>query len=216
VQVGAALGDEAGEIVAVAIAEGQRMLDSELLDPLFNAITDHLEGILRQIHYVDYSAPDKAGAAGGEWCAKFLRVFTKRVQEVQQGVLVRLTCKDTAARRVLNMCSRLLDVFVRHACMVSRLSEDGKMRLASDLAQLELALAPLGCNLAECGTSYVPLFVLVLQSSLSLVCTAVHLTSGMLHRTCPMSSVQTHTRARTHTHTHGGSARLRSPSLVLF
>ena len=48
-QVGAALGEEAGEIVATAIAEGQRLLDADLLDPLFNAITTHLEGILKQV-----------------------------------------------------------------------------------------------------------------------------------------------------------------------
>ena len=36
-----------------------------------------------QIHYEDYGADDKGGSAEGEWCASFLRTFTKRIQEVR-------------------------------------------------------------------------------------------------------------------------------------
>jgi hypothetical protein len=157
-QVGAALSDDAGTIILDAIAAGHTLLETELLNPLFGAITKNLESVLKQIHYEDYSASETPRGgnadAGAEWCAPFLQTFKNRVHQSQQGVLARLTCKDATSPRILRMAGRLLDIFVRHACMINSIAEEGKMRLASDLTQLELALAPLGCNLAEVGASY--------------------------------------------------------------
>eukprot|EP00038_Savillea_parva_P031824 m.90780 g.90780 ORF g.90780 m.90780 type:complete len:789 (+) comp9879_c0_seq1:321-2687(+) len=154
-QVGASLSDEGGGIIVDAIAQGHELLEVELLNPIFAAVTQYLEMALKEIRYEDYVAASPQGsAATEEWCSPFLQAFKTKVQHVQQSNLARLTCKDASGPRVLTLAGRLLDIFVRYACMISSISEDGKMRLASDLAQLELALAPLGCNLAEVGPSY--------------------------------------------------------------
>lgn len=154
-QVGASLSDEAGSIISDAIGAGQALLETDLLGPLFSAITKDLESVIKQIHYEDYSVA-QAGSndVGQEWCSPFLQTLKGRVHQIHQTVIARLTCKDASSVRILRMVGRLMDIFVRHACMIISLSEAGKMRLASDLTQLELALAPLGCNLAEVGQSY--------------------------------------------------------------
>ena len=56
--------------------------------------------------------------------------------------------------RTNGLVARVLTLFVRHVCLISRLSEEGKMRLAGDMAQLELALAPFECSPIDLGDSY--------------------------------------------------------------
>ena len=47
-----------------------------------------------------------------------------------------------------------LDQFVRHAALIRPLGDGGKMRLAADFAQMELAIAPLSRKVADLGNSY--------------------------------------------------------------
>lgn len=51
---------------------------------------------------------------------------------------------ESAARRVV---TRTIDLFLRHTTLLRPLSENGRLRLASDFSQLELALVPL-CDVA--------------------------------------------------------------------
>lgn len=52
------------------------------------------------------------------------------------------------------ICSRCIELFVRHACLVRPLGEGGKLRLASDFAQMEHALSPLCRRVSDLGKSY--------------------------------------------------------------
>ena len=47
-----------------------------------------------------------------------------------------------------------VDLFVRHASLIRPLGEGGKMRLAADFAQMELAVAPLTRKVSDLGKSY--------------------------------------------------------------
>ena len=47
-----------------------------------------------------------------------------------------------------------IELFVRHASLIRPLGEGGKMRLAADFAQMELAVAPLSRKVSDLGRSY--------------------------------------------------------------
>ena len=49
---------------------------------------------------------------------------------------------------------RAVELFVRHAALVRPVGAAGRLRLAADCAQLELAVAPLCDRLANLGTAY--------------------------------------------------------------
>ncbi len=48
---------------------------------------------------------------------------------------------------------RLVAFFVRHVALVRPVSDQGKLRLAHDMAQFEMALAPLG-DMKQSGVHY--------------------------------------------------------------
>ena len=71
--------------------------------------------------------------------------------------------KERAARpgtchRMQALASYVLTVYVRHLALVRPLGEGGKLQLAADMAQMELALAPLlgpaGASVAVLGAPY--------------------------------------------------------------
>ena len=49
---------------------------------------------------------------------------------------------------------RSIELFVRHASLIRPLGEGGKMRLAADFAQMELAVAPLSRKVSDLGKAY--------------------------------------------------------------
>ena len=52
------------------------------------------------------------------------------------------------------MASHCVDEFVRQASLIRPLGEGGKMKLAADFAQMELAIAPLCRRVSDLGKSY--------------------------------------------------------------
>ena len=56
--------------------------------------------------------------------------------------------------RLQCVCERVLDLYVRHVCLLRPLEEAGKMRVTTDMAQVELALAPFCQRLADLGPPY--------------------------------------------------------------
>ena len=52
------------------------------------------------------------------------------------------------------MACHCIDLFVRHASLVRPLGEGGKMRMAADFAQMELAIAPLCRRVGDLGKHY--------------------------------------------------------------
>jgi len=52
------------------------------------------------------------------------------------------------------LASRLLELFVRLACLIRNLSEGGKLKMAADMSQLEFAVTPLCRRFEELGHIY--------------------------------------------------------------
>ena len=56
--------------------------------------------------------------------------------------------------RLESLTVRVLDLYCRHVCLLRPLGEGGKMRVTTDMAQIELALAPFCQKLADLGLPY--------------------------------------------------------------
>ena len=52
------------------------------------------------------------------------------------------------------LATRILELFVRHACLLRDISEGGKLKLAADMAQIEFAVAPLCKRIEDLGPAY--------------------------------------------------------------
>lgn len=55
---------------------------------------------------------------------------------------------------ITDVASRIIDLFMRHTTLIRPLDHKGKLRLAADYAQLEMALGPLCQKLGDLGKPY--------------------------------------------------------------
>ncbi|KAL7184461.1 hypothetical protein ACSBR2_026589 [Camellia fascicularis] len=62
--------------------------------------------------------------------------------------------ENICTRLVTNMASRVLIFFIRHASLVRPLSESGKLRMARDMAELELAVGQNLFPVEQLGAPY--------------------------------------------------------------
>jgi len=127
-----------------ALNPGLRALLStatDALHPLFKGMTDICETMLPGMHGQSWG--DAPQPAPSQYCVElctalnhFASEFLARLPHVAGG-------SSTVAHVALasQLVSRLLVLFVRHASIVRPLGEAGKLRLATDLSELELAAA---------------------------------------------------------------------------
>ena len=59
--------------------------------------------------------------------------FTARIHQEH---LCQFLCQEELRPILINMASRVLEIYVRHVCLIRPLSEGGKMRITSDMAQV--------------------------------------------------------------------------------
>ena len=56
--------------------------------------------------------------------------------------------------RLQSVCEGVLETYVCHVCLLRPLEEAGKMKVTTDMAQIELALAPFCQRLSGLGLPY--------------------------------------------------------------
>ncbi|ETI56575.1 hypothetical protein F441_00912 [Phytophthora nicotianae CJ01A1] len=76
------------------------------------------------------------GTSGSKYMQEFSNAFTIILEEH----LRRLPIAVFATKCLADFVERLISVFIRHASLLRPLTENGKLRLANDMAQLELRL----------------------------------------------------------------------------
>ncbi|XP_068657268.1 conserved oligomeric Golgi complex subunit 5-like [Aristolochia californica] len=131
---------------------------------LFQAMLDRLETCILQIHDQNFgvqgldAAMDNSASAYMEELQKALLHFrTEFLSRLMPSSLVktRSTSTDTICiGLVRRMASRVLTFFIRHAALVRPLLESGKLRMARDMAELELAVSQNLFPVEQLGASY--------------------------------------------------------------
>ncbi|KAJ8471990.1 hypothetical protein OPV22_026333 [Ensete ventricosum] len=112
---------------------------------LFQAMLDRLESCILQIHEQDYGA-ERMDAAMDNIASSYVDELQKCTLHFQNEFLSKLL--PSSASRSETICtmlvrrtdSRVLIFFVRHSALVRPLSESGKLRVARDMAELEVTV----------------------------------------------------------------------------
>ncbi|KAF1336443.1 Conserved oligomeric golgi complex subunit 5, partial [Globisporangium splendens] len=98
-----------------------------------------MEGIFAKMHdesFADRSTSERAHNSGSKYMIEFNGAFHVLLEEH----IRRLPNAPFVAICVSDFVARLVSVFIRHASLLRPLQENGKLRLANDMAQLELRL----------------------------------------------------------------------------
>uniref|UniRef100_A0AAY5F3J5 Conserved oligomeric Golgi complex subunit 5 n=1 Tax=Electrophorus electricus TaxID=8005 RepID=A0AAY5F3J5_ELEEL len=132
----------------------QLALMGSAVQPLLMSVTDSVEAILITMHQEDFSGPLSAGEKPDMPCSLYMRELQGFVARVMNDYFRPLQCLDFLYDSTESIAQRAITVFVRHACLVRPLGEGGKMRLAADFAQMELAVAPLCRRVSDLGKPY--------------------------------------------------------------
>ncbi|GER45088.1 conserved oligomeric Golgi complex subunit, partial [Striga asiatica] len=116
---------------------------------LFQAMLERLESCILQIHDQNFGTLGLDAAMDSN-ASPYMEELQKNIIHFRAEFLSRLLPSSGAistgieticTRLVRSMASRVLTFFLRHASLVRPLSESGKLRMARDMAELELVVA---------------------------------------------------------------------------
>ncbi|PHU04204.1 hypothetical protein BC332_25026 [Capsicum chinense] len=131
--------------------------------PLFQSTLDRLESCILQIHDQNFGSLGMDAAMDNN-ASPYMEELQKSILHFRSEFLSRLlpsssnsltTGSETICTRLVrSMASRVLIFFIRHASLVRPLSESGKLRLARDMAELELAVGQNLFPVEQLGAPY--------------------------------------------------------------
>uniref|UniRef100_A0A7S0R0D9 Conserved oligomeric Golgi complex subunit 5 helical domain-containing protein n=1 Tax=Pyramimonas obovata TaxID=1411642 RepID=A0A7S0R0D9_9CHLO len=187
----------AAETLKTSVAEVDKVA-YESLTPLFKAVGERFENSLTQMH-----KEKMEGDSNTTECSKYMEDMLRVMAYFNGEFLERLTTHPSglagtraqfyvASGLTQTLAQRVLELFVRHASLMRPLSEVGKLRLAKDMAELELAV---GQNLFPVEQLGAPYRSLRAFRPLLFLDTAQLLTSPLL-KEMPTSVVLHHLYAR--------------------
>jgi hypothetical protein len=131
--------------LASALQVAVMQVAEQIIEPLFSKFTKLSEATILDMHRANYARADDSHAAVDQQpeCSAFVRALQGHVETLRAQTLARFGASDVLAQRCLKLTHRLLDFFVRHACLVRPLGRGGRLQLAADMAQFEAGVAPL-------------------------------------------------------------------------
>eukprot|EP00249_Psilotum_nudum_P013949 c24591_g1_i1 orf=511-3060(+) len=134
------------------------------ISPLFQAIIEQLENIIMQIHDQNFGS-DEIDVNEVDYSSRYMEELQKTVIHFRKEFLSRLlpstsfpaalvAGESICSRLTRKVASRVLVFFVRHAALVRPLSESGKLRMARDMAELELVIGQNLFPVEQLGAPY--------------------------------------------------------------
>ncbi|KAG5246137.1 conserved oligomeric Golgi complex [Salix suchowensis] len=131
--------------------------------PLFKAMIDRLESCILQIHDQNFGAHGMDAAMDNN-ASPYMEELQRCILHFRTEFLSRLLPSPASAttagtetictQLVRSMASRVLIFFIRHASLVRPLSESGKLRMARDMAELELTVGQYLFPVQQLGPPY--------------------------------------------------------------
>uniref|UniRef100_A0A672YET4 Conserved oligomeric Golgi complex subunit 5 n=1 Tax=Sphaeramia orbicularis TaxID=375764 RepID=A0A672YET4_9TELE len=121
------------------------------VQPLLQSVSDSIEAIIITLHQEDFSGsvskPDVP-------CSLYMKELQGFISRVMADYFRHFQCADFIYESTEAIAQRAIELFVRHASLLRPLGEGGKMRLAADFAQMEMAVAPLCRRVSDLGKPY--------------------------------------------------------------
>jgi len=124
------------------------------LQPLLSSVTDAVEAILLTMHEEDFAAVQIPEGGVAPPCSLYMKELQSFLARSAQDYFSLYHATELVRDELRLVAVRCLDLFVRHASLLRPLGEAGKMKLAADFAQMELAITAFYDRPAELGRSY--------------------------------------------------------------
>ncbi|KAM4523590.1 conserved oligomeric Golgi complex subunit 5 [Fundulus diaphanus] len=134
--------------------EGAQALMSSAVQPLLQSVSDSIEAIIITLHQEDFSGPLSSPDKPDVPCSLYMKELQGFISRVMADYFRHFQCVDFVYDSTESIAQRAIELFLRHASLLRPLGEGGKMRLAADFAQMELAVAPLCRRVSDLGKPY--------------------------------------------------------------
>ncbi|XP_077450408.1 conserved oligomeric Golgi complex subunit 5 [Stigmatopora argus] len=129
-------------------------LMSNAVHPLLQSVSDSIEAIIITLHQEDFSGKLPESAQPDVMCSLYMKELQGFISRVTADYFRHFQCADFIYESSESIARRAIELFVRHASLLRPLGEGGKMRLAADFAQMEMAVAPLCRRVSDLGKPY--------------------------------------------------------------
>ncbi|KAK9399373.1 conserved oligomeric Golgi complex subunit 5 [Crotalus adamanteus] len=124
------------------------------VQPLLDSVGDSIQAIIMTLHQEDFSGSLPPSGKPDVPCSLYMKELQGFISRVMNDYFRHFECYDFVYERTEGIAQRAIQVFIRNASLLRSLGEGGKMRLAADFAQMELAVAPLCRRVSDLGKSY--------------------------------------------------------------
>uniref|UniRef100_A0A8C4EHA0 Conserved oligomeric Golgi complex subunit 5 n=1 Tax=Dicentrarchus labrax TaxID=13489 RepID=A0A8C4EHA0_DICLA len=136
------------------LIQGVQALMSSAVQPLLQSVSDSIEAIIITLHQEDFSGPLSSPDKPDVPCSLYMKELQGFISRVMADYFRHFQCVDFIYESTESIAQRAIELFVRHASLLRPLGEGGKMRLAADFAQMEMAVAPLCRRVSDLGKPY--------------------------------------------------------------
>uniref|UniRef100_A0A674AY20 Conserved oligomeric Golgi complex subunit 5 n=1 Tax=Salmo trutta TaxID=8032 RepID=A0A674AY20_SALTR len=140
--------------VRQTLVSSHTALMASAVQPLLLSVSDSIEAIIITMHQEDFSGTMSTPGKPDVPCSLYMRELQGFVGRVMADYFRHFQCVDFIYDNTESIAQRCITLFIRHASLLRPLGEGGKMRLAADFAQMELAVAPLCRRVSELGKPY--------------------------------------------------------------
>jgi hypothetical protein len=146
----------ASHIISSAL-EGTRVQMCLVVSLFVGEVRRVMEEMVVSMHQENFGSEVKAVSVSSTPdlpCSGYMRELQSFTARIHTQHISLYHCTGEVEKRLHRVCERVMELFVRHVCLLRPLREGGKMRITTDMAQIELALTPFCQKPAELGRPY--------------------------------------------------------------
>jgi len=114
-----------------------------VVEPLMFNITKHIEGILLKIHKEDFNINSQSNnrmvSTEGGQCSSYVLELGNYLKWIKREIFNRIKCTENK-EWIHSIAIRILDYFTRQMSLLKPMSEQGQLKLASDITTMEYYL----------------------------------------------------------------------------
>ncbi|XP_069317806.1 conserved oligomeric Golgi complex subunit 5 isoform X2 [Eulemur rufifrons] len=144
----------AAEQTIISALKGIHALMENAVQPLLTSVGDAIEAIIITMHQEDFSGSLSSSGKLDVPCSLYMKELQGFIARVMSDYFKHFECLDFVFDNTEAIAQRAIELFIRHASLIRPLGEGGKMRLAADFAQMELAVGPFCRRVSNLGKSY--------------------------------------------------------------
>uniref|UniRef100_A0A8C8ZWV8 Conserved oligomeric Golgi complex subunit 5 n=1 Tax=Prolemur simus TaxID=1328070 RepID=A0A8C8ZWV8_PROSS len=137
-----------------SVTKGIHALMENAVQPLLTSVGDAIEAIIITMHQEDFSGSLSSSGKLDVPCSLYMKELQGFIARVMSDYFKHFECLDFVFDNTEAIAQRAIELFIRHASLIRPLGEGGKMRLAADFAQMELAVGPFCRRVSNLGKSY--------------------------------------------------------------